>query len=125
MNFETVVEQVRQYGGNPWTQFAAVDHGWEAIMFQANISDRQFLMLGGLFPDMPPDPVLVAELARRGIWLDDHDPTPEQLPVTDTPQPEAVQEQPLSDERRRQRDKALRSVQRADELADRKRSRRR
>ncbi|EEE37869.1 hypothetical protein RKLH11_1707 [Rhodobacteraceae bacterium KLH11] len=55
MDFETVIGHVREFGSNPWSQFVVSDNGgWEAIMFQANISDRQFLMLTEIFPDMPP-----------------------------------------------------------------------
>ncbi len=69
MQMDKLIEEVRQFGGNVWTQFTAVGHGWEAIMLKnVTISDDEFIALSKSFPDAPPPPPAVMnELKARGM----------------------------------------------------------
>ncbi|MCL6283624.1 hypothetical protein M3P21_08780 [Ruegeria sp. 2012CJ41-6] len=127
VDLDKLCTEIRQFGGNAWRFFTPVDIGWESVMLRGvAISDREFVEVLKRFPDLPQEQEVVDELARRGIWLEGHEPTPEEPTVATNRVQDAAPEQPtyaMSDERRRQRDKAMRSMQRADELADRKRRR--
>ncbi len=81
---DKLIEEVRQFGSNPWTQFLPGLNGWDAIMLKnVNITDCQFLELAEHFPDAPPPPPAVLdELKARGMAAEPEEdveqPKPEQ-----------------------------------------------
>ncbi len=119
--------EIDQFGGNVWRFFTPVDTGWEPVMLRGiTITDREFVEVLKRFPDLPQEQDVVEELARRGIWQDDQEQTPEQPSTVDTPQPENVTETPvsaISDKDRRMRNKALDAVARSEARWDRRRRR--
>lgn len=83
MQMDKLIEEVRSFGGNPWTQFMAVGHGWEAIMLKnVTISDDEFIVLSESFPDAPPPPPAVLdELKVRGMVAEPEDAAQQSEPV--------------------------------------------
>ena len=123
MRFDKLVEEVRQFGSNPWTQFApSVDGGgWDAIMIKGvTISDHDFLALIEQFPDMPPSPVIMDELRARGM-IEDHDEIVEQ---PEPAQPVARQSTGQLSAAEIRRNRLIEHMKRTEERGERRRRRR-